>query len=176
MNKISIRTETVSDYEAIGGLISEVFRHAFGSGEAEAKLVAQLRQKPEYGPNISIIAEIGSDVVGQIFFSGVRLGEHPDIAACALAPLGVHSKYQKRGIGSQLVQRGLRECANQGYKAVFVQGSLQYYPRFGFIRIGDTRLHTIFNSDHDMVLGLENGILDKLSGLVEYPEPWDVFK
>lgn len=175
MDEISIRAETPSDYSAIRTLIAEVFHETYGSGEAEATLVERLRQRPEHGANISLVAELDGVLVGHVFFSAVRLEDHPDIPVCALAPLGVYRQYQKQGIGSQLVQRGVKECANQGYRAVFVSGSLQYYPRFGFVPIGGTHLHTIFKSDHDMVLGLEHGILDKVSGLVDYPEPWHVF-
>ena len=176
MNRIVIRAETASDHDAIRNLIIEVFHQTYGSGKAEATLVEQLRQMPENGPTISFVAEIEGVIVGHVFFSGVRLVNHPDIAVCALAPLGVYHQHQKQGIGSQLVQRGLRECALQGYKAVFVQGSLEYYPRFGFVPIGGTHLRTIFESDHDMVLELEKGILSKVSGLADYPTPWHVLK
>ncbi|MEO6874763.1 MAG: N-acetyltransferase [Opitutaceae bacterium] len=176
MTKTSIRPEMVSDYEAIHNLVSEVFRETYGSGEQEAELVKQIRQRPEYGPTISLVADIHDVVVGHVLFSAVRLSKRPEIAVCALAPLGVYRQYQKQGIGSKLVLRGLQECASRGYKAVFVQGSLKYYPRFGFKPIRSTRLQTIFNSDHDMVLELEAGVLDKVSGLVDYPMPWNVFK
>ena len=175
MQEISLRAETPSDYGAIRDLIVEVFHQTFGSGEAEASLVEQLRQGPEYGPNISLVAELNGAVVGHVFFSGVRLAEHPDIPVCALAPLGVYRRHQGQGIGSQLARRGIEQCAHQGYKAVFVQGSLQYYPRFGFIPIGRTKLHTIFKSSHDMVLELEGGIADKVAGLVDYPQAWQTF-
>ena len=176
MNGVLIRAEKSSDSNAIRNLITEVFGQTYGSGEAEAALVAQLRQKPEYGPIISLVAEIEGVVIGHVFFSSVRLVNHPDIAACALAPLGVYRQHQNQGIGSQLVQKGLTECAHQGYRAAFVQGSLKYYPRFGFMPIGGTHLHTVFKSDHDMAMEFESGLLDKLSGLVDYPAPWQVFK
>ena len=165
-----------SEYEATHNLVSEVFQQTYGSGDKEAELVEQLRQRPEYGPTISLVADIDGVVVGHALFSGVRLSGAPEIAVCALAPLGVYRQYQKQGIGSKLILSGLQECANQGYKAVFVQGSLEYYPRFGFKPISSTRLQTVFQSDHDMVLELEAGILDKVSGLVDYPAPWNVFK
>jgi len=176
MSEVSIRAEMPSDYGAIRDLIVEVFHETFGSGEAEAMLVEQLREKPGLGPNLSFVAELNGAVIGHVFFSGVKLEDHPDIPVCALAPLGVYRPYQKQGIGSKLAQEGARECAKQGYKAIIVQGSLQYYPRFGFVPIDRTRLHTIFKSDHDMVLELERGILDRVAGLVDYPEPWQVFK
>ncbi len=172
MSEMSIRAELPSDHSAIRDLILEVFRETYGSGDAEATLVDELRKQSEFGPNISLIAENDGVLVGHVFFSGVRFTDHLDIPVCALAPLGVYRQHQRRGIGSQLSMKGLAECADQGYKAVVVQGSLQYYPRFGFIPIGDTNLHTIFNSDHDMVMEFEQGILNSVSGLIDYPQPW----
>ncbi|MEO6875862.1 MAG: N-acetyltransferase [Opitutaceae bacterium] len=162
MNKISIRPETASDFEAIHRLVSEVFQETYGSGDKEAELVMQLRQGPEYGPTLSLVAAFDDVVVGHVLFSGVRLGDRPEISVCALAPLGVYRQYQKQGIGSELVRRGLQECAKQSYKAVFVQGGPGYYSRFGFKPISSTRLQTIFNSDHDMVLELDAGVLDNV--------------
>jgi len=62
-----------------------------------------------------------------------------------------------------------------GSEAVFVTGALKYYSRFGFVPISSTRLHTIFESEHDMVLELETGLLARVSGLVQYPPPWHAF-
>ncbi len=173
---ISIRPESSSDHSAIWSLIIEVFRQRFGSGEAEATLVDQLRQQQEFGSTLSLVAEKAGVIVGQVFFSAVRLDNHSEIPVCALAPLSVLGPFQKQGIGSQLVREGLKTCAERGYRAVFVQGSLQYYPRFGFVPIARTGLHTIFKSDHDMVLELESGVLEKAAGLVMYPKPWQLFK
>ena len=175
MNPISIRPEKPADYDAIRSLIVEVFHETFGSGEAEATVVEQLRRQPYHGPNVSLVAEEDGALVGHVFFSAVQLEAHPDISVCALAPLGVYRSHQRRGIGSQLVQDGVAACAALGYRAMFVQGSLDYYPRFGFVPIDRTRLHTTFESDHDMAMALEPGLLDTLSGLVAYPEPWHVF-
>lgn len=37
------------------------------------------------------------------------------------------------------------------------------------------QLRTIFKTPHDMVLELEPGVLDGVSGMVEYPPPWHAF-
>lgn len=172
MNEILIRPEISADHGAVRDLIVTVFTETYGSGEVEAALVEQLRQRSEQGVNISLVAELDEVVVGHIYFSPVQIKDHPDIPVCVLAPLGVTRQYQKQGIGSQLAREGLKACADQGYKVVVVQGSLEYYPRFGFIPIDGTGLTTIFKSEHDMVLELEDGILENLSGLVDYPELW----
>ena len=175
MNEISIRAETPSDYNAIRDLIVAVFHETYGSGQAEATLVEQLRAQADARPYVSLLALDNESVVGQVFFSGVTLTECPEIPACALGPVGLYAKWQRHGIGTRLIQEGLEQCKKHGYKAVFTTGSLQYYPRFGFVPISKTRLHTVFGSDHDMVLELEPGILDQVSGLVYYPKPWHVF-
>lgn len=97
MKSISIRPERSSEYGAIYKLVSEVFLQTYGSGEQEAELVEQLRQRTEFGATISLVADIDGVVVGHILFSAVRLSDRQEIAVCALAPLGVYRQYQKQG-------------------------------------------------------------------------------
>lgn len=172
---ISIRTETPSDHSAIRDLIVEVFHETYGTGEPEATLVEQLRNHADAEPHVSLVALDNETLIGQVFFSRVTLIDFPKISVCTLGPVGLYAKWQKQGIGTRLIQEGLTQCKLLGYKAAFTTGSLEYYPRFGFVPIGKTRLHTSFNSDHDMVLELKHGILDKVSGLVDYPKSWHAF-
>ena len=175
LTRALIRAERPSDHTAIRDLIVQVFHETYGSGEEEAVLVERLREDPAWGPNVGLVAELDGAVVGHVFFSGVRLEDYPEVPVCALAPLGVYRGHRRQGIGTQLVQRGVMECAKQGYQVVLVTGSLKYYPRFGFVPITETNLHTVFASDHDQVLAIDDGILETVSGLVAYPGPWDVF-
>ena len=174
-NEISIRAERACDYSAIRDLIVEVFHETYGSGEAEAALVEQLREQVDVGPNVSLVALENEILIGQVFFSQVRLTDFEEIRVCTLGPVGLYAKWQRQGIGARLIQEGLSQCKQHGYKAVFATGSLEYYGRFGFVPISETHLHTIFKSDHDMVLELEDGILEDVSGLVDYPKPWHAF-
>src|SRR5262249_1052329 len=52
--------------------------------------------------------------------------------ALGLAPMAVLPAYQRRGIGSQLVEAGLTACHHTTYGVVVVLGHPHYYPRFGF--------------------------------------------
>ncbi|UCD27815.1 MAG: N-acetyltransferase [Planctomycetota bacterium] len=175
MSNVSIRSETPADQETIRDLIVEVFRETYGSGDAEAGIVDEMRRQVDIGTYISLVAVLNDTIVGHIFFSPVKLTDFPDIPVCVLGPVGVGRKWQKRGIGSLLIREGLEQCQGHGYRAVFTTGSLQYYLRFGFVPIGTTNLETIFKTEHDMVMELESGLLRRVSGLVEYPEPWRVF-
>ena len=173
MGEITVRRERPKDRAAIRSLIVETFSAAYSTGDLEADLVERLREQTAFGANISLVALQNDLLVGHVFFSGVRIVEHPHIAACALAPLGVSPPIQRRGIGSILVEQGLSACRGAGYKVVFVQGSSAYYTRFGFAPVGQFNLRTVFLSEYDMALPINDGALDAVSGLVDYPTPWD---
>ena len=175
MKRVTIRPERLEDYNAIRTLIVEVFSETYGSGEAEANIVEKLRSDPGDGPVLSLVAEVDGTLAGHIFFSAVRLTDFPNIPICTLAPLGIYRQYQRQGIGSKLVSVGLTECAKLGYEMSVTQGSLEYYQRFGFKPIAKTKLHTTFNSDHDMVMAFTPNLLAQVSGLVDFPEPWLAF-
>jgi putative acetyltransferase len=122
----NIREETPEDFQAV----RRVNELAFGRPQ-EAALVEALRDKAD--PYISLVAEVGGQIVGHIFFSPVTIesgeGAH---AAFALAPMAVLPEFQGRGVGSRLVLEGLEECLKRGHEVVFVLGHPEYYPRFGF--------------------------------------------
>ena len=46
--------------------------------------------------------------------------------------MAVLPAYQRRGMGSQLVEAGLTACHHTPYGVVVVLGHPHYYPRFGF--------------------------------------------
>ena len=54
--------------------------------------------------------------------------------AVTLAPLAVLPAHQRRGIGSELVRRGIDDCRDAGYRAVLVLGEPAFYQRFGFTK------------------------------------------
>lgn len=140
--------------------------------QAEANLVDKLRS--EVTPLVSLIARgVGgaeSGVLGHILFSPVILDSHPDDRLMGLAPMAVDPKYQRLGIGGQLVEAGLSKLRAQGFSAVAVLGHAEYYPRFGF---RPSRQYSI-GSEYDvpaeafMLVELESGYLKGKSGTIAY--------
>ena len=90
-------------------------------------------------------------------------------------PIAVVKSWQRQGVGTRLLQEGLAAARQAGYRLTVVTGDVNYYARFGFIPISETKLVTIFHTPHDMVLELQPGTLAGVSGLVDYPEPWHAF-
>ena len=165
---LTIRPETAADHATI----TEVNRLAFGQ-HAEAKLVAGLRDGG-YMP-LSLVAEIDDQIVGHILFS--RLPIHTDdgvVEALALAPMAVHPAFQRQGIGSKLVEEGLRLCREQGHRIVVVLGHSEFYPRFGFSSEIAKPLASSFSGPAWMAMELMPGALKGVAGRVEYPPPFSV--
>jgi putative acetyltransferase len=158
-----IRPETNEDRAAIHDVNVEAFE-----GPAEADLVDVLRDRAT--PFISLVAVEQDEVVGHICFTPVALENDPACRALGLAPMAVRPDWQKRGLGTQLVRRGLEECKRLGHDFVVVVGHSHYYPRFGFGQASAKGLRCEFPVPDDvfMVLELRPGSLEGRQGLVRY--------
>jgi putative acetyltransferase len=144
--------------------------------ENEARLVENLRKSPDFIPELSLVAVKDKRVVGHILFSRItiqtKIGSFP---ALARAPMAVHPKFQKQGIGSKLIRQGLERCRNLGYKVVIVVGHPNYYPRFGFTSARAKGLETPFLVPDEafMVIEVAPGALNGISGMVIYPPAFE---
>jgi putative acetyltransferase len=163
------RLETAADHEAI----RHVNRLSFGRDD-EAGIVDALRSGGY--AHVSLIAEVNGEVVGHILFSDLPiLTDNGTIPALSLAPMAVLPEYQKQGIGSALVRKGLEVCRDQGHRIVVVLGHAHFYPRFGFSAKRAEPLSSPFGG-HDswMALELVPGALEGIRGWVLYPPPFGI--
>ncbi len=158
-----IRPETDQDYVAV----REVIIAAFES-PAEADLVEQLREHAR--PLISLVASIDDSIVGHILFSPVTLEGHPEFNAMGLAPMAVVPSFQRQGIGSNLVMRGLEAVRQLNAHAVVVLGHPEYYPRFGFKPASHHGIRSTYDVPDGafMILELQSGAIKDSDGTIHY--------
>ncbi len=124
-----IRPETPADYEAI----RRVVINAFGRSD-EARLVHRIRVSGAYVPSLALVAEDEGEITGHVMFSYATLRARDERRVLNLAPVSVRFDRQNQGIGSALVEEGLRLADGMGEPLVMVLGHPGYYPRFGFER------------------------------------------
>lgn len=167
---MTTRPETPADQAAI----TEINRLAFGH-EAEAKLVVGLRDGGFV--RLSLVAEVEGQIVGHILFSRLPIFTETGVVdALALAPMAVIPSHQRRGIGTKLVEEGLRACRAAGHKIVLVLGHPAFYPRFGFSASLAVPLSSPFSGgDSWMAMELVPGALAEVVGRVEYAGPFMAF-
>lgn len=165
---MQIRMECSGDRDAVFAVNAQ----AFGQ-EDEARLVDALRDGGF--ARISLVAEIDGSVVGHILFSDMAVvGKSERIAALALAPLAVRPEFQRQGIGSALVRRGLELCREQTHRAVIVLGHPNYYPKFGFTAAAASRVEAPFSGDSFMALAFDATPGWELSGKAVYAPPFGI--
>lgn len=167
---IAIRRESPTDFASVRSLHHEAFQ-----SDLEGKLVDELRTCD--ARCISLVAEDDGRVVGHILVSSVTiLTDAKSIRVQSLAPMGVLPAWQRKGIGSQLVQAALDECGRQGETIVVVLGHPDFYPRFGFSATLAEPLESPFGSGPAwMALELVPGALSGIVGRVQYPAPFNQF-
>jgi putative acetyltransferase len=166
-----IRTEKPEDREAIQRVNRLAFRR-----DDEARLVDALRDEGHV--RLSLVAELGGVVVGQILFSDLPIvGEKATVSAVALAPVAVVPTYQRQRIGSELIRRGLDLCRDEGHRIVVVLGHPDFYRGFGFSAEIARPLDSPFAGNPAfMALELVAGALDGVRGRVEYPPPFQALE
>ena len=162
---LDIRPETPQDAAIIRNLNLEAFEDS-----TEADLVDKLRSRQGY--TLSLVATDEDKILGHILFSPVSI-ESPDgsFGALGLGPMAVLPPQQGKGVGSQMVTAGLRECWRTGHKIVLVLGHADYYPRFGFVPASRYGIKSEYDGVPDeafMVLELESGTLAGRGGVVKY--------
>ncbi len=124
-----VRPETLTDYAAI----ARVNAAAFETTPLVATIVDLHRHRPLFDPELSLVAEVDGQIVGQVLFSPqtIRLlGENLHVVN--LSPLAVAPAYQRQGVGAALVEEGHRVAKAKGYPLSFLVGHPPYYPRFGY--------------------------------------------
>lgn len=178
---IEVRAEAEADRPAVRR-INEL---AFGRA-GEADLVEALRAKAR--PYVSLVAVYEGRTVGHILFSPVSIvadaPDAPDASdpsgraareALALGPMAVLPEFQNRGVGSELVRKGLDECRRLGHRLVVVVGHPEFYPRFGFVPARAEGLECEYPVPDEvfMVAELRGGALGGSRGLVKYHPEFD---
>ena len=96
------------------------------------QLAINLLSEKSTPPIISLVAEIEGTVVGHVTFSPVAVENNKNFLGYILAPLAVKPDYQRRGIGSKLIESGIQQLSGMGVDALFVYGDPKYYSKFGF--------------------------------------------
>jgi predicted N-acetyltransferase YhbS len=155
-----IRAEQAYDSATIDGLVAR----SFGPGRL-AKSAWRLREGVEPEPELSFVAIEDGALRGSVRFWPVFVGHE---RALLLGPLAVETERRGRGMGVQLMQRGIDDARAKGHRAIILVGDPPYYARVGFTPIARGRIRMPGPVDLSRVLGLSlvEGALDTLEGNV----------
>lgn len=141
-NDIIIRPETHKDYKDIVSLVLRSFKEGSGysDGTDIVALIEEIRDSEYYIPDLSFVALMDEEIVGHFLFSHFPLADSKeldhgivkDTDIVMLAPVSVHADYFNQGIGTTMLTLGINEVRKRSFKGITVEGSYDYYGRFGF--------------------------------------------
>ncbi len=169
-----IRPEETKDYQKIFNLIEDAFKDEQYTDHQEQFLVERLRNSDSFIPALSLVAQVGDQIVGYILLTKIDIVDSNKAVATslALAPVAVKKNYQRKGIGGELIRAAHAKAKELGYKSVVLLGHENYYPRFGYIQSTKFGISLPFDVPEENCMAIElteNG-LKNVSGVVQYPK------
>lgn len=173
---MNIRSATQRDEKNIMSLVTDAFKGTEYGYQGEAELVQKIRQEQTYNNELELICELDKEIVGHGLLSECWVkNEKESFTGLALAPLSVHTNYQKQGIGSQLISELERRAVLFNYHFIVILGSPDYYSKFGYRATCHYKISSPFDVPEDffMIKELEQGALDKVTGTVYYSKAFN---
>ena len=139
-NQITLREEVPADAEAIFTLTADAFRGKRFSDGTEPHIINRLRRDGDL--SLSLVAVKAQAIVGHVAFSKVTINSVHD-HWYGLGPVSVTPDLQKQGIGTTLINAGLKLMQEQNACGIALIGDPGYYCRFGFSYNGKLKYRDI---------------------------------
>ena len=129
--------ESCSAHE-VKKLFTDVFADSEGQAEGEliGNLVFELQDTTEPKDMFGYLVRDGKTLIGCIFFT--RMEFENQINAFILSPVAVATRYQKQGIGQELIKFGINSLKKNNVELLFTYGDPNYYSKVGFKYISES--------------------------------------
>lgn len=173
---MEIRKVKSRDYDEISKLIKETFSNTTNGYGSEAELVEKIRESDYYIDELEVVAIEDNSIIGHGLLSEVDIIDgHHKHKGLVLAPLEVNTRYQKKGIGTAILNE--LEKRAKGYKLSFISilGHPSYYSKFGYIPASKFHITAPFSVPDEafMIKAINNQTLDNISGMIKYSEAFN---
>ncbi len=165
---INIRNEEQRDHRIVEELTREAFWNHYAPGCCEHLLLHQLRECPDFIPELDFVAVRGAQIVGNIVYTRSKVVSRngTELPTITFGPVAVIPECQKRGYGAALVEHSMGIARKMKFGAILIYGDPAYYGRFGFTgssRFGICRVDGKFPKAL-LAVELRNGYFDGCNG------------
>ncbi|HAP44322.1 MAG: GNAT family N-acetyltransferase [Spirochaetes bacterium GWD1_61_31] len=150
---LNLRLETEADYARVEELTREAFWNLYAPGCDEHYLCHILRGHTDFIKDLDYVAELDGNILGSIMYSkSILLGDDSEtVPIVSFGPLCVHPEYQRKGIGTELIEKTKGLVQNMRIPAIVIYGDPHNYCKHGFKNGLD---YQVSNMDGDYPLGL----------------------
>ncbi|HBF38417.1 MAG TPA: GNAT family N-acetyltransferase [Firmicutes bacterium] len=165
---LTIRLEEEKDYQQVEYETREAFWDVYRPGCVEHWIVHQIRKAPAFVKGLNYVACVDGSIVGNIMYSKAKVvdDKKQESEVLCMGPLSVLPAFQRKGIGSLLMNHSMQKARELGFKAIVIFGNPHYYGRFGFINAEEYGIQTSSGENFEvfMVLELFAGALKGITG------------
>lgn len=139
MMEITIRQETPADHQIVENLTREAFWNLNVPGCDEHYLVHIMRSHPDFVTELDFVAEVDGKIVGNIMFTKSHVIDEFDreLDTLTFGPLSVLPEYQRKGVGTALINHARNLLIQRGCPAVIIYGDIHNYSKHGFMSSRD---------------------------------------
>jgi len=149
----TVRLENWNDFYEVENLTREAFWNLYFPGCDEHYLCHIIRDHPDFIKDLDYVIEIDNKIVGSIIYTKSQLiGEKNEIVEIvSFGPLCVHPEYQRKGIGTKLIEKTKKLVDDKNIPAIVIYGDPHNYCKHGFKNGID---YNVSNMDGEFPLGL----------------------
>lgn len=169
-----IRQEEPKDHNAVFKLVANAFKDEQYTDHKEQFLVDRLRKSAAFIPELSLVAEIDSEIIGYILLTKIHIkgNNSQETPSLALAPVAVMKKHRGKGIGEKLIRRAHEIAKELKFTSIVLLGHANYYPKFGYQPTKKYGIKLPFDvpEENAMLIELTPNTLKNTSGIVAYPK------
>ncbi len=151
--EINIRLETENDYFNVEELTREAFWNLYMPGCDDHYLCHMLRDHKDFIKELDYVAEINGDIIASIMYTDLLLlgDDQEKVPIVSFGPLCVHPDYQRKGIGTALIEKTKMIVQERNIPAIIIYGDPHNYCKHGFKNGID---YNVSNMDGEYPLGL----------------------
>ena len=151
-----LRLEEEKDYSSVENLTREAFWNVYKPGCDEHLLVHNIRKTKEFIKDLDYVAVSNDEILGNIVYAKAKIiGINKEYDVITFGPVSVLPKYQKVGVGKQLIEHTITKAQEMGFSAIIIYGNPRYYERFCFKNSKEYKITDKEGNYNDALLALE---------------------
>lgn len=175
--KICIRHETPADYRNTEIVAREAFWNLYFPGAEEHYLIHQMRNHPDFIPQLSFVMEVDGKIQGGIFYTHSKIAApNTDYPTITFGPVFVAPEYQRQGLGRKMIGHSIQQATAMRFRAILTLGYPYHYKPYGFcggkkygISMPDGKFYTGL-----LVLPLRSNSLSDCTGHVVFSDVFEI--
>lgn len=175
-NRIEIRLEKKEEYREVENLVRESFWNVYRPGCLEHYVLNQLRENPDFVPELDFVMELDGEIIGQNMFMKAKIDadDGRQVPIMTMGPICIKQELKRKGYGKILLDYSLEKATELGCGALCFEGNIDFYGKSGFREAGSygIRYHGLpEGEDASFFLCKEliPGYLDGVTGEYENP-------